>query len=74
MSKNFRKNNPRGRTGKVGFLDGVKKELSTRFEKAEIAALGMLLFVFFLFPLAIFLAGVVAFFGFRYWKQSQKRR
>lgn len=74
MSKNFKRNNPHSGFSNVGFLSGIRKEITNRFEKAEIAGMGILLFIFLMFPLAIFLAGVAAFFGFRYWKKNKKRR
>lgn len=53
------------------FTRPVKKDLIWRFEKAEMAVLGILAFVFFFFPLAIFLSGLAAYLGFKYWKRSR---
>lgn len=54
-----------------GVTRPVKKNLLWRFEKAEMAGLGILLFVFFFFPLAIFLSALAGFGAFKYWKHTR---
>lgn len=49
----------------------AKKELLSRFEKAEIAAIAILVFIFFAFPLAIFLSGLAAYGILRYWQHGK---
>lgn len=49
----------------------VKKDLKNRFHKAEIAVVGILLFVLVFFPLAIFLAGAVSYLGFKFWQHKK---
>ena len=53
------------------YTNRAKKDLKIRFRKAEYAALGILLFIFFFFPIAIFVSGLVAYGAYKYWQHRR---
>ncbi len=46
----------------------AKKDIKSRFRKAEYAALGIVLFILVLFPSAIIVSGLVAYGAYKYWQ------